>query len=112
MTYPVYVSNEKFKNSMDLLLITNENKSHYVYIKDFNRFLCNKRKNNNNKHFCKNYLQYFSSKKVFQEHKEICLIINGKQIVKLKSGSIEFKNYFKQLAVPFKIYADFKSLRS
>ena len=44
------------------------------------------------------------------EHKETCLKINGKQTVKLKSGSIEFKNYFKQLAVSFKIYADFESV--
>ena len=51
-----------------------------------------------------------SSEKVLQEHKEICLVINGKQSVKLKSGSIKFKNYFKQLAVTFKIYADFESI--
>ena len=38
MTYPVYVSDQKFENCMDLLLITEENKSHYVHIKDFNRF--------------------------------------------------------------------------
>ena len=44
LTYPVYVSNEKFKNCMDLLLISDKNKSHYVYIKDFNRFMCNKTK--------------------------------------------------------------------
>ena len=44
------------------------------------------------------------------EHKENCLIINGKQSVKLKSGSINFKNDFKQLPVPFKIYADFECL--
>ena len=42
------------------------------------------------------------------EHKEICLKINGNQIVKLKSGSIKFKSYFKQLVVPFKIYTDFE----
>ena len=36
--------------------------------------------------------------------------VNGKQSIKLKGGSIESKNRFKQLAVPFKIYADFKSL--
>ena len=36
------------------------------------------------------------------------MIINGKQSVKLKSGSISFENYFKQLPVPFKIYADFE----
>ena len=33
LTYPVYVSDQTFRNSMDLLLISHENKSHYVYIK-------------------------------------------------------------------------------
>ena len=40
------------------------------------------------------------------EHKENCLIIYDKQSVKLKSGSVSFKSYFKQLPAPFKIYAD------
>ena len=44
------------------------------------------------------------------EHKENCLIINRKQSVKLKSGSISFKNHFKQLPVPFRIYADFECI--
>ena len=95
---------------MDLLLISNENKSHYVYIKDFNRFMCNETKNKNKKYFCKCCLQCFSSEQVLMGHKKNCLIINGKQSVKLKSGSISFKNYFKQLTVPFKIYADFECL--
>ena len=30
---------------MDLLMIGDENKPHYVYIKDFNRFMRNKTKN-------------------------------------------------------------------
>ena len=50
----------------------------------------------------------FSSQKVLQKYRQNCLIINGKQRVKLKSGSIKFKNHFKQLTVPFKIYADFE----
>ena len=33
-------------------------------------------------------------------------IINGKQSVKLKKRIIEFENYYKQIPVPFKIYAD------
>ena len=32
--YPVYVSYQELKNGMDLLLISDENKSHYVYIKN------------------------------------------------------------------------------
>ena len=110
LVYPIYVLNEKFKNCMDLLMKTVENKSHYVQIEDFNRFKCNKTNNKNKKHFCKYCLQCFSSEKVLQEHKETCLKINGKQSVTLRSGSIKFKNSFKQLAVPFKIYADFESV--
>ena len=39
---------------------------------------------------------------------EDCLSINGQQSINLEKGTIEFKNYFKQLPVPFKIYADFE----
>ena len=42
------------------------------------------------------------------EHKEICLKVNGKQTVKLKSGFTELKNYSRQIPAPFKIYAHFE----
>ena len=51
LTYPVYLSDQKFHNSMGFLLISDETKSQYVYIKDFNRFVCNKIKNKNKKYF-------------------------------------------------------------
>ena len=41
------------------------------------------------------------------KHKD-CLSINGKQSAKLEEGIIKFENYFKQIPVPFKIYADFE----
>ena len=57
-------------------------------------------------------MQCFSSEKFLIEHKhkQNCLIINGKQSVKLKSGSNRFKSYFKQSPVPFKIYTDFECI--
>ena len=42
------------------------------------------------------------------KHRENCLSINGKQSVILEKGIIEFEIYFKQIPVPFKIYADFE----
>ena len=57
-------------------------------------------------------MQCCSSEKVLIEHKENCLIINGKQNVKLGKGSISFKKYSKQLPAPFKIYADFECILS
>ena len=73
---------------MDLLLLTDENKSHYVYIKDFDRFMLHKTKNKNKKYFCKSCLQCFSSKKVSTKHKEDCLSINGAQSVRFEKGTI------------------------
>ena len=65
LTFPIYVSDQKFDNSMDLLLVTDGDISHYMYIKDFNRFMFHKAKNKNKKYFCKSCLQCFSSKNVF-----------------------------------------------
>ena len=93
---------------MDLLLLIKDNKSHYVYIKDFNRFMFHKTKTKNKKWFCKSCLQCFSGEKVLIKHKEDYLNINGVQSVKVEEGIIKFENYFKQLPVPFKIYADFE----
>ena len=95
---------------MDLLLLIDDGKSNYVYIKDFDRFMFHKTNNKNKKWFCRNRLQCFSSKNVLIKHRENCLSINGKQSVKLEERIIKFENYFKQLPVPFKIYADFESI--
>ena len=110
MTYPVYLSNQNFDDSMDLLLISNNFVSHYGYIKDFNRFMFNKTKHKGKKYFCKSCLPCFSNESVLNEHKEDCLMINGKQNVKLEKGFISFKNYSRQIPVPFKIYADFECI--
>ena len=43
-----------------------------------------------------------------KEYKDVYLEINGKQNVKLKSRSITFKNYHKQLPASLKTYVDFE----
>ena len=72
LTYTVYSSDERCGDSMDLLLISDENKSHYVCIKDFNSFMCNKARYENKKYFGKCCLQCFSNKEILIEHKENC----------------------------------------
>ena len=93
---------------MGLLLVIDENKSDYMYIKDFDRFMFHKTKNKNKKYFCKSYLQSFSSKNVLIEHKKVFLSINGAQSVRIEEGITKFKNYFKQIPVPLEVYADFE----
>ena len=72
------------------------------------RFMFHKIKTKNKKHFCKSCSQCFRSKHVLTGHKEVRLSINGAKSVRLEKVTIEFKNYFKRIPVPFKVYADFE----
>ena len=67
-----------------------------------------KTKNNNKNWFFRSCLQCFSSENVLIKHKEDSLSINGKQSIKLEKGITEFEYCFKQIPVPFKMYADFE----
>ena len=56
LVFPIYDSDHKFKDSMDLLLLIDDDKSHYAYIRDFDRFIFHKTKNKNKKWFCRSCL--------------------------------------------------------
>ena len=73
--FPIYVSCQKFEDSMDLLLLTDNDKSHYVYIKDFDRFMFHKTKYKNKNWFCKSCLQCFSSENALIKHKTIVWVL-------------------------------------
>ena len=77
MVFPIYVSDQKFKDSMDLLLLIDDDKSHYVYIKDFNRFMFYKTRNKNKRYSFKSCLQCFSCKNVLTKQKRLRIIVNN-----------------------------------
>ena len=111
--YPIYISDEKYEDHMELLLITKDENKHYVLIKDFNKFMYQQTKRKERKHFCMHCLQCFSSERVLNNHKENCIIINGKQAINMpKKGEdiLKYTNHHKQQAVPFVIYADFEAI--
>ena len=68
--YPIYISNEKYEDHMELLLITKDENKHYVLIKDFNKFMYQQTKHKERKHFCMHCLQCFSSERVLNNHKK------------------------------------------
>ena len=68
--YPLYISKKKSHKILDVLLITNGVKSHYVFIKDFNALMNSKTKNDHKKWFCKSCLQHFTKEEVLNEHKK------------------------------------------
>ena len=51
-------------------------------------------------------LQNFTTEEILSNHKKQCFLINGCQVVNYESGQIKFRNYEKQVPIPFKIYAD------
>ena len=111
--YPIHISKEKFEDQMNLLLITEDEKKHYVLIKDFNKFMYRQSKHKSRKNFCMYCLQCFSSEEILKNHTKNCLTINGMQAINMpKPGKniLSFKNFYKQLPVPFVIYADFEAI--
>ena len=95
----------------NLMLITDNNKKHYVAIKSLSKLLSS---NNNKKkkaqYFCTNCLQGFNEASSRDEHYLYCRskeavrieMPNKKPIVKYSNGQYQFK-------VPFMMYADFES---
>ena len=63
LVFPIYVSDQKSKDFMDLLLLVDDDKSHYVYIKNFDKFMFHKTKNKNKKLLSRSCWQYFSREK-------------------------------------------------
>ena len=111
--YPIYVSKEKYEDHMELLLVTENENKHYVLIKDFNKFMYNQTKHKERKHFCMYCLKCFSSDRVLNNHKDICIQVNGEQAIKMPdkdNNILKFNNFHKQQPVPFVIYADFEAI--
>ena len=83
MKFPIHISEEKFEDQMNLLLITKDKKRHYVLIKDFNKFMCNQSNHKERKHLCMYCSQCFSSESILAKHTNKCLTINGKQAINM-----------------------------
>ena len=87
--FPIHISKETFEDQMNLLLITKDEKKHYVLIKDFNTFMYNQSKHKERKHFCMYCLQCFSSERVLANHVNNCLTINGAQAINRAVASLK-----------------------
>ena len=111
--FPINIFKETIEDQMNLLLITKDEKKHYVLIKDFNAFMYNQSKHKERKHFCMYCLQCFSSIEILDAHRKDYIVINGKQAIKMPNedeNEVEFVNHRKQVPVPFVIYTDFEAI--
>ena len=49
LIFPIYVSDQRLESSMDLLRVTDKNKSYLVYFREFERFIFHETKDKNKK---------------------------------------------------------------
>ena len=68
-SFIAFLSKQNNNDVLNLLLITDGEKKHYVPIEDFNSLMYNKTKHRDRKHFCMHCLQCFSAEEVLSKHK-------------------------------------------
>jgi hypothetical protein len=101
------------KTLINLLLFSEKNKSHYVWIKNFSRLCNHLTGHEHKKYWCFNCLQSFSTEEILNEHRELKCINHHSaklELPKKKDAFVQFKNHKKSIKAPFVIYADFESL--
>ena len=103
--YPLRITQQNFEPSINLLLITNEENSHYVLMKSLSPFSKPHRKIE----VCPYCLQTFYKKEKLDEHKIICSTHEPVKVEFTDKEKLEFSNYDKTIKHPFVIYADFES---
>ena len=102
--YPIFISKQHNKDVLNLLLITEGEKQHYVLVKDFNRMMYNKTNHQHRKNFCMHCLQCFSTEEILTKHNENCMVINGEQAIRMPQkgkNTLQLQNHHRQMAVPF-----------
>lgn len=116
--YPLKVVDHELRDHTDLLLITDDKVSHYVFIKDFNKLLRRQlTKHRNAITVCKRCFNFKNvsldtgGRRWLNEHLNLC----GKTVpVKVvlprpKNSILKFKKTQQQYKIPIVIYADFES---
>ena len=115
---PRVICKDKNKVIINLLLISDGEKQHYVWIKNFTRLMSAKvSKDGHELYWCYNCLSHFTSEKVLHSHQDNGCYDNPCAKIVLPEPNTEdcyisYKETMmkKQLKVPFIIYADFEAL--
>ena len=99
------------QETIDLFLYEEEGKYHYLLIRNFSRLFRSQitSRTNGKIYICKRCFTHFSKEELFQKHIEYCSS-NESIAVKMptRNSKLSFNNYYKQLPIPFLVYADFE----
>ena len=106
---PLYRTKQVKTQHVNLMLLKDEEKSHYCLIKDFSRLMAHRSKDGHKMFYCCNCLHAFIRKDLLDTHTELCYQQQVQRTVYAEEdATIQFKKIYKQLRAPFVIYADFE----
>ena len=107
--YPLRITRDIKERHVNLLLITEEDKSHYCLIRNFSALMSQRVNWQKKQYFCYNCLHAFTKQSLLDAHMPLCYKQRAQKIVfPDKEKTVKFKNIKNQLRVPFIIYADFE----
>ena len=101
--FPVYISEGKKEQHINLHLISNKGTNHYCLIRNLHRLLSSQTKHNGRRFYCNYCLYGFAREDLLLDHEPNCRK-NGFQKIKLQNEGndlLYFKELHKQLKVPF-----------
>jgi hypothetical protein len=110
--FPLHITKEHFDTHVNLLLYSQGTTRHYCLIKDLNKFLYSQNRHKARMFYCRYCPHGFIREDLLQDHETLCSQ-HGPQRIELpneNNATLFYKDYHKQLKVPFAIYADFESL--
>ena len=109
--YPLRMAERDCLNTIDLFLYEEDGVSHYSLIKNFTRLIKTQKtaSKNGTIFICKKCFTHYTKYELLQKHIEYC---SNNETVSVKmppqNTMLGFKNYHKQLPIPFVVYADFE----
>ncbi|CAC5392367.1 unnamed protein product [Mytilus coruscus] len=109
--FPLYLTkSENVDSEIDLLYLSQNGETHYCWIKNLDRFLGSMTKFHTKRFYCRRCLYGFIRQDLLNEHRLYCNNFDFQKVTYPKEGEaiLEFRDFHKQMRVPFVIYADFE----
>jgi hypothetical protein len=114
--YKTCTQGERKTNHMNLLLLQDNNKSHYVFINNLSRLISSQLSKKKNKKFiCDRCLHYTSDEEKLNQHYEFCDYYQKHEralpiLLKKEDNILKFKNLKNCVPVPLVYHSDFESV--
>ena len=109
--YPLRMAEKDCQNTIDLFLHEEDGKSHYSFIKNFNRLLRTQITSSKNGEvfICKKCFTHYTKNELLEKHILYC---SSNETVSVKmpprKTKLSFNNHNKKFPIPFVVYADFE----